>query len=74
MTPDRGPVPTATMKITPITRSGAALRTFINSRIGCCSQGGEMLRAQARPKGTAITRARNVPHRAIWMVSHIWAA
>ncbi len=74
MTPASGPGPTATMKATPMTSSGAERRAFIRSRIGCCSHTGEMLRAQARPKGTAITSARNVPQSAIWTVSHIWAA
>ena len=57
----------------PTTRSGIERSRFISRRIGCCSQAGETLRAQARPKGMAITTASAVPHMAIWMVSHIWA-
>ena len=73
MTPAKGPRPTATMNSVPTTRSGIERSRFIRKRIGCCSHTGETLRAQARPKGTAISTARAVPHMAIWMVSHIWA-
>ena len=73
ITPAKGPRPTATMNRVPITRSGIERRTFINIRIGCCSQIGERLREQARPNGTAITTARKVPQSAICTVSHIWA-
>ncbi|OIQ64525.1 hypothetical protein GALL_539230 [mine drainage metagenome] len=73
MTPANGPRPTATMNSMPITRSGTERNRFMSRRIGCCSQGGETLRAQARPKGMARITASAVPHSAICTVSHIWA-
>jgi hypothetical protein len=73
MTPANGPSPTATMNRVPITRSGIERSRFIRRRIGCCSQIGEMLRAQARPNGTARITASAVPQSAICTVSHIWA-
>ncbi len=54
MTPAKGPGPTATMKIVPITRSGTERSRSSSRRTGCCSQGGATLRAPARPSGMAI--------------------
>ena len=63
MTPANGPRPTATMNRVPTTRSGIERSRFISSRIGCCSQSGETLREQARPKGMAISTASvGAPH------------
>ena len=55
-----------------MTRSGIERSRFMIQRTGVTTQTGAMLRAAARPSGTARKTARKVPHSAIWIVSHIW--